>query len=106
MNREEILAKSRNDNKGGDEREKKIRLTSLAIGSGAAVVLCIILSIIEEFVFDRSSTALWVIAGGMLFFTHLTQAIKLKQKICIVNSVTFGIWFFSKLAAYIIENLR
>ena len=105
MNKEEILEKSRNDNKSGDEREKKMRLTSLAIGSGAAVILCIILSFVEEFVFDRSSTVLWVIAGGMLFFTHLTQAIKIKQKTCIVNSVVFGIWFFLKLVVYIMENV-
>ena len=106
MNKEEILEKSRNDNKSGDEREKKIRLTSFAIGSVAAVILCIILSLVEQFVFDRSPTALWTIASGMIFFTHLTQAIKLKQKNCIVVSVAYGIWFFSHLAAYIIENLR
>ena len=105
MNKEEILEKSRNDNKSGDEREKKMRLTSLAIGSVAAVILCIILSIVEEFVFDRSSTVLWVISFGMLFFTHLTQAIKLKQKIHIFNTVVWGLWFLLKVVMYITENI-
>ncbi len=106
MNKEEILAKSRNDNKGGDEREKKMRLNSLVVGSIVAVVLCVILSCIEEFVFDRSSTLLWIIPSGMLFSIHLTQLIKLKQKIYILNAVVWGISFFIKFAAYIVENAR
>ncbi len=106
MNKEEILQRSRSENKQkGDERERKIRESSFKVCFLVGGILCIVLGAIENVVFGRSHATLWMIYHGMMFSKFLLDAIKIKGKTEIFGSIVFGIGFISYLGIYILENI-
>ncbi len=106
MNRDEILAKSRKENKNGDERDFKQRERSYSIGASAATLVCIVMAAIEEGLFGRSALDIWVIYTAIEFFTSLSGAIMSKKKWLIGLSVFTGVLFVAMTALYIRENIQ
>lgn len=105
MIKDEILAKSRNENKNGDEREEKIRLRSYAISAVIGASLCMVFVLIENAIFDRNATMMWIIYFGMIFSKSLLDAIKLKTKSDILFSILWGICFLIDIVVYILDNI-
>lgn len=68
MNRDEILAKSRNENKGADEMAKQVQLKAASVSRAVGFSLCCIGALIANLM-DLSvivSLACWMIYWGML----------------------------------------
>ncbi len=104
MNKNDILAKSRNENKNGDERERDIRLRAYATSASIGAIICMLLVIIES-VFDRSISMIWIIYSGMMFSKDVINAIKLKKRMDIGLSVMWGIVLVLHFIVYILENI-
>ncbi len=105
MNKEDILKKSRNENKNGDEREEKIRLRSYATSAAIGALICMVLVCIENVIFDRSTTLIWIIYCGMMFSKCILDAILLKKKSDIFLSVLWGLCFVIDIVIYILDNI-
>ena len=103
MNKDEILAKSREENKNGDEREKTSRIKSSAISAAVGALLCMIFMIVEELVFDRHSIHLWIIYFGIQFTSNLLEYIEIKRRATLFACITFGIGMLLWITIYILE---
>lgn len=106
MNKEEILKKAREENKGADEVERaavKVAATvSLVVGACA----CLILSLIDECVLKTTVIArtCWIIYDIMLATYAWVRAIKQKQKLfwILAPSITVsGILMINSLFWYL-----
>lgn len=106
MNKEDILAKSREENKNGDEREQKVREHAYAMSATYGGLICMIMVMLEDLVFNRDTRAIWIIYGGMLFANSLTGAIQTKSKKYIGLSVLFGTLLILELVVYFIDGFR
>ena len=91
MKKEEILKKSQKENKNGDEKDFQDRQASYSVGYSVATALCMILSIIESLVFNRSDTALWIVYVGTCFTVSLVGIIKSRKKWLWVPLIITGI---------------
>lgn len=58
MNKEDILKKSREENQNGDEREHHVVGIASRVGISIAGLLCVILMLVSELLFDSSILAL------------------------------------------------
>lgn len=105
MNKDEILKMSREENKSGDEREEKIKLRSYAISAAIGALLCMVFVFIEEIVFDRSATLVWIIYFGMMLSKSILDAVKLKKKSDICLSIFLSLCFVIDIVIYILDNL-
>lgn len=103
MNKEEILAKSREENKNGDEREKKSRMSAAAISAGVGALLCMILVCIEELVFDRNAIPLWIVYYGIQFTSFLVEYIKTKKRSALAVWIILALCLLIETAIYILE---
>ena len=105
MNKDDILKKSREENQNGDEREKEIKLRSYATSAAIGALLCMVFVFVENVIFDRSSTLIWIIYCGMMFSKSVLDAIKLKKKFDIVLSILWGLCFAINIVVYILDNI-
>ena len=104
MNREEILAKSRAENRNGDEHEKGIREHAQAVSAAVGGLICMLTVASENLLFDRSTTVIWLIYTGMMFAQSLTEATRARTRRYIGFSVIFGILFVLFVALYLAEG--
>ncbi len=103
MNKDEILAISRKENKNGDERDMKHRDKSYAVSAAVASLVCIIIATVEEMVLERSAVDIWLIYVAIEFTMALSGAILSKKKWLIGLSVLMGVLFLGFLYSYIVE---
>ena len=106
MNKEDILKRSREENKEGDEREERIKLRSYATSAAIGALICLLFVILEGYIFDRSTTHIWIIYCGMMFSKHLIDAIKLKKKNDVLWAVLYGVICLIYVVLYVIDNVR
>ena len=81
MTKEEILEKSRNENKGFDEREQQARIMAGNISQSFGVFLCLLTSIINRY-FDGPrvvTIAVMMIYVGMGASQYIVSALRLKK---------------------------
>ena len=105
MNREEVLAISRSENRNGDERDLKNKEKSYSIGASVATLVCIIMVTVEEGILNKSATDIWVIYTAIEFSIALSGAILSKKKWLIGLSIFIGIIFALMVFFYIKEIL-
>ena len=105
MNKDDVLRMSRKENQNGDEREEKIRLRSYAISAAVGALLCMVFVFVENVIFDRNATLIWIIYCGMMFTKSLLDAIKLKKKTDIVLSILWVLCFVIDIVIYILDNV-
>ena len=103
MNKDEILEKSRAENVNGDEMEKKGRMKASAISAAVGMLLCMIIVIIEELVFDRNATAIWVIYTGIQFTSNFLEYAATKKRMSLLLGIIFGICVLLNIVIYILE---
>ncbi len=105
VNKEQLLEMSRKENKNGDEREEKIKLRSYAISSCVGMLICMALFALEGAVFDRSTTVIWMIYGGIMFSKAIQDAICLKKKSDILLAILWGVVLTMYVVFYVLENI-
>lgn len=102
MNREEILEKSREENKNGDERDLRARDRSYAISASVGLLLCLLIVFAEEILFERSAIQIWVVYTGIEFTTALAGFIQTKKRWLLFLAVFMGLIFAAMVAVYIV----
>jgi hypothetical protein len=105
MNKDDILKMSRKENKNGDEREEKIKLRSYAISAAIGALICMVLVFLEGYIFDRSTTVIWIIYCGIMLSKSILDAIQLKKRPEIAFSILWGFCFISNTVFYILDNI-
>lgn len=96
MDKNEILEKSRNENKNADPYEMEINAKSYSYGLWSTLILCVILTavkLINKQIFDYSLVAmLWVLNAVM--FTYRTVKLKKKKLVAVAVStdIAAAIW--------------
>ncbi len=105
MNKNDILQRSRAENQHGDEREEEIKLRSYATSASIGAVLCTLLVLIEEVVFERSANLIWIIYTGMMASKSILDAFQLKKKGDLLLSILWGLCFVIGISIYVLDNI-
>lgn len=106
MNKDEILSKSRKDNKNGDERQLKVREHAYAMSAAWVFAICMILIFFESVIFDRDATIIWVVLAGMEFTNALTGAIQTKSKKYILLTALFTVILIFFFVIYLMNGFN
>lgn len=89
MNKEEILAKSRKENKDQDIYEKEVLKEAGNAGAICASVLCLIFFATQIFVGEGTNYGLWAIIFAIQAGGFTVKAVKLKRKHEIVIAIMY-----------------
>lgn len=105
MNKNEILEKSRNENKNADPYEMEINAKAYSYGLWSTLILCVILTavkLVKEQMFDFGLVAM---LGVLNAVTYTYKAVKQKEKKLTVAAVSFDITAVIWIAAAIVQIL-
>ena len=102
MNKEEILKRSKEENKYNDEREKAIQINSYSVAAVVGVCICLLFRIIEGLVFHRDTSHIAIIFNAIFFSKFLVDAIKIRKQHFILLSVLSGNALLLSILSYII----
>jgi hypothetical protein len=105
MNKEEILAKSRQENKSQDLYEDAIKIQAGNIGTIAAASVCLILLVARMILgqdLDLGLCAMIFVSNAVNF---IFKAIKLKRKHEIIFAIIYTIFALGTTAQYIYNLL-
>ena len=106
MNREDILAKSRKENIGGDERELREIQRAGDISFAFGLLLCFVihfLQLIFKNEWDVISYACFTIYGGMNLLYYSLLVSRLKKKLYWIAIIVDGFIFLGNLILLILE---
>ncbi|MCR5252054.1 MAG: DUF6442 family protein [Lachnospiraceae bacterium] len=106
MDREEILKRSRKDNEGRDEMERKVFTGSGQKACAVGGILCAILVMLEGFVCDNFNMGLCAVLMSMCGTMLLFKGIELKQKIKLIGGAVQLLIAAALLVMHIITILR
>ena len=101
MNKEEILAKSREENKASDERARYIELKGANFSIGVLILLWIFLSNFAP-LDDAAKCAMGLMATATSFSNWAYQLVRTKSK----TSIFYAILFFIAMVFYLILFLK
>lgn len=106
MKKEEILEKSRLENKEMDEREQQIRLKAIKISRSIGIALSFLILLVDEIFYGSNIIGFicLVITYGMTAFEQWFVTLTLKKKIANFNLI-FDTIFFIISFTFLILNL-
>lgn len=109
MNRDEILARSRDENKNVlDEREKAVQTKANSISQGVGLILCIVIGAIGMGLTGTVSI-LWActsIYWGMFAAERVAVAIKLRSKGQWIFAGAFVVGFVVIVAVFVVSCVK
>lgn len=97
MGKEDILARSRRENEGMDEREKYIYIQAGSWAARIGCVICMLLTVVENLSGNGINYGNWAIYDSIYAAAYLIRGIKLKRAETIIGGVIMavcGILFF------------
>ena len=103
MNREEILAKSRQENRGQDVANLEVSRSSIVFGWIVAVCLLAVVAVTEAIKYDRMNNGIFfaVMAGCSAIF--IRKYLKLRQRHELYISIIYVIGAAAFLISWIIQ---
>ncbi|MDO5547983.1 MAG: DUF6442 family protein [Eubacteriales bacterium] len=84
MNKEEILRKSRQENKGQDERERRVYIQAGSWAAGVGGIVCALFILLDNIFAGSASYSTWAIYDAIFGTMWLVLAIQMKKKAGIV----------------------
>lgn len=105
MNKNEILEKSRNENKNADPYEMEINAKALSNGMWSALLFGVILTALDFIKMQKFNFSLVAIIWVLDAVANTYKAAKLKEKRFIVNAVLFDITAVCWAAVAVIQIL-
>ncbi|MCD8041115.1 MAG: DUF6442 family protein [Clostridia bacterium] len=105
MDKEEILEKSRKENKSGDEREKSLINYAFAISAVVGIVVCAVIYVIHIVILRELNYSIFLVFCSIYFAYTVILAIKLKKKLYIISSVSMCVALAGAISSYIINLL-
>ena len=103
MNREEVLARSQQENRGQDIASLEISKACILVGWIVAVVLLAFVSVVDAVVYDRMNNEIFfaVMAGCATIFLLKYQKLRKRHELVIGIVYTFAALLF--LTAWILQ---
>ncbi len=104
MKKEDILAKSRNENKDGDERDVQNGSKAGLVSKVCMIVMCVALQWVALLLeIPVMGSACFMIFMGGMSGEYVYRAIKINRKNDIVCAVLFGVAFAANAVAFVIN---
>lgn len=91
MNKNEILEKSRNENKNADPYEMEITAKAFSHGMWSAFLICVILTFIKFLKEDKLDFGILAMLWVFNAVAYTYKGVKLKNKKLIISAVCFDI---------------
>ena len=106
MNRDEILEKSRQENRGQDVASLEVSRSSIVFGWIVAVCLLAFVSVVEAIKYDRMNSGIFfaVMAGCSAIF--IRKYLKLRKKHELYISIIYVIAAVAFLVAWILQLMK
>ena len=106
MNRDEILEKSRQENRGQDVASLEVSRSSIVFGWIVAVCLLAFVSVVEAIKYDRMNSGIFfaVMAGCSAIF--IRKYLKLRKKHELYISIIYAIAAAAFLVAWILQLMK
>ena len=89
MTKEEILEKSRNENKNMDEREQKIALQASMAAKISGMAVCVLISFVAKYLGCPQSLvlAVWTVYWGMMMGEYWYLFIRLRKRFHLIAAI-------------------
>lgn len=103
MNKEEVLTKSREENRNIDIAEQDVIQQSSSIATKVGLLLCCVINIVQVIISSEVNSSCWVVYFGMMGTLFLVKFLKLRRKHELALTILYyavGIFFF---AVYILK---
>ena len=106
MNKEEILARSKQENRGQDVASLEVSRASIMFGWIIAVCLLAVVAVVEALVFDRMSSGGFfaVMAGCTAIF--VAKYLKLRKRHELYISIIYAIGAVAFLVSWILQLVK
>ncbi len=101
MKREEILERSRNENKNADLYEKEVLIQAGNVGGGVGAILCAVLFAAQGLLGGGANCGLWAIMLSIQAATFAVKAVKLRRKHEIALAVVDALLALAMVALHI-----
>ena len=104
MNRDEILSKSQQENKNGDEREQQINLKGEALAKRIGASLCMIIVLLEEILAEQATAgfAAFSVYFAMYAVDYIYNAVVLKKKTSWIGGIVCGCFTVAMLTVLVL----
>ena len=103
MNKDEILLKAQNENKGKDFAEKEVQRDGAWIAYTVGVILIIVVDTVNGFVLHNVNRGADFALFSMAFVIFLVKYIKLRKKHELIPLFIWGILSISMLVLWILQ---
>lgn len=103
MERDEILAKSRSENKKQDEFYADAYKSSFRVGMLTVAAVCVLLMVVEHFVYGECNNGYIVIITAANAAVNLYKGIRLKDKNFIISGIVWSIATVIYTANYVMN---
>lgn len=105
MNKEEILAKSRKENKNQDIVEYEVLKSAGSIATRIGLLLCCLIAVMEVIFTGKVSFGSWFIFFGMLSTQFLVKFIKLHRRHELLVAVLYLVLCIMFFILFVIQNM-
>lgn len=105
MNKDEILEKSRRENKNKDIAEIEVINRASSIATSVGMLVCCLISVLDVLFTDKVNCITWTIYFSMLGTRFLVKYIKLRKKHELFFSLIYLIISIAFFVMYIMDNL-
>ena len=106
MDREEILAKSRNENHNKDMVEEDAVKQGYWMGMSIGAAVCMLVNLLEVILADRFNLACWIVYASMTGTMFCVKYIRLRKKHELILSIFWFAAFLAFLGLYVWELVR
>lgn len=105
MTKEEVLEKSRNENKSQDIVDLEIQKKAAKTGIYSGVFLCVIINILSIFVFKRVCYEVFMMFAGMESVLFFVKYFNLRKKHELLVAIMYAIGFVLITAGWVLSSL-
>ena len=102
MDKDEILAKSRAENKGWDFVEQEVLALAYRVAVGVGMIVCGVLSILHAIFAETVDYGIWTVYFSVLAATMLVKFVKLRKR----HELALGLLYAAFCVMFFVFYLR
>lgn len=106
MDKDEILKKSREENKDRDFVEEAVLARANSIALGVGIIMCGVISVLHAIFADKPDCAVWTVYFSVLSATMLVKYAKLRKRHELLLGLLYGAFCVMFFALYLRDLLR
>ena len=103
MNKEEILERSRTENKNMDEYERSVLASAGKLSAQIGMLMCCVIAVLEVIFLDHISYASWMIYFSILSTIFIYKYLKMKNKHELLLAIFYCAIFIMFTVLFIID---